>query len=211
MPVYLKLCSYCLLVISMLLTACGADTAVTKITGGLDHPWSMVFLPGNEADEVLVSERGGQLRRVVKGELLATPVAGLPDINEYGQGGLLGLALHPQFTRNRWLYFAYSGEDAEGHSTHLARGRYQGGVLSDVEVLFRATPKISGSRHFGGRVLFDRAGYVYLSLGDRGERDLSQQTDNHAGSLIRLNADGSVPADNPFVGKAGFMPEIYPF
>nr|CAA6822537.1 MAG: PQQ-dependent oxidoreductase, gdhB family [uncultured Thiotrichaceae bacterium] len=210
MSVYHKLyISCCILIAGSMMSACSADSRAVKITEGLDHPWSMVFLA---SDEILISERAGSLRRIVKGELLSAPVSGLPDIVEKGQGGLLGLALHPQFEQNRWLYFAYAaGNTSEGYSTHLARGRYSDGKLTDVQVLFAATPKTSGGRHFGGRVLFDRAGYVYLALGDRGDRELAQQLENHTGSLIRLHDDGRVPKDNPFVNKAGLMPEIYSY
>jgi glucose/arabinose dehydrogenase len=114
-------------------------------------------------------------------------VSGLPEIAEQGQGGLLGLALHPQFAQNRWLYLAYAAEGDDGYSTHLARGRYQDGALTQVEVLFAATPLSFSGQHFGGRIAFDRAGYVYLTLGDRGEPDNSQMLENHAGSVIRLH------------------------
>lgn len=209
MSVFTKLSlSCCIFLVSTLLSACSAGTQTEQVTGGLDHPWSMVFLPD---DEILVSERSGQLRRIVQGRLLPDPVTGLPAIAQQGQGGLMGLAMHPQFAQNQWLYFAYAAGDDAVYSTHLARGRYKQGVLSEVKVLIGATPKVSGGRHFGGRVLFDRAGYVYLALGDRGERELAQQTGNHAGALIRLHDDGRVPQDNPFVNKAGVMPEIYSY
>ncbi|MEZ5537857.1 MAG: PQQ-dependent sugar dehydrogenase [Thiolinea sp.] len=210
MKVFIRLFSCCVLCFSLLLSACNAqtDAPVTKIAGGLDHPWSMAFLPDGE---ILVSERSGALRRIVNNQLLEAAVSGLPEVATQGQGGLVGLALHPQFAENRWLYFAYAGEGEDGYSTHLARGRYQDGQLSDVQTLFIATPKVSGGRHFGGRVLFDRNGYLYLTLGDRGQRELAQQPENHAGSLIRLHDDGSVPADNPFVNQPGKMPEIYSY
>lgn len=208
MSVFIKLSIFCCLIVGTLLSACSAAVQTVQVAGELDHPWSMVFLPD---DEILVSERAGQLRRIVKGELLSAPVTGLPDIAQQGQGGLMGLAVHPQFAQNHWLYFAYAAGNGAGYSTHLARGRYKQGALSEVQVLFAATPKVSGGNHFGGRVLFDREGYVYLSLGDRGNRELAQQTENHAGALIRLHDDGRVPQDNPFVKQAGAMPEIYSY
>lgn len=183
-----------------------AEVKAVKIVGGLDHPWSMVFLPDGE---ILVSERPGTLRRIHNGELLKAPVSGLPEIEEHGQGGLLGLALHPQFAANRWLYFAYAGQGKGGYSTHLARGQYQDGALSKVQTLFEATPKSFAGQHFGGRIVFDRAGYLYLTLGDRGERDNAQMLENHAGSLIRLHDDGRIPADNPFANTPAAKPEIY--
>lgn len=124
----------------------------------------------------------------------------------------MGLALHPQFAQNRLLYLSYTAELAGGgYNTHVARGEYQDGALRNVQRIFAATPGVSGGRHFGGRLLFDKAGYLYITLGDRGERELSQQPQNHTGSLVRLHDDGRVPADNPFVNQAGYAPEIFSY
>lgn len=180
----------------------------TPVTTGLDHPWSMAFLPDGE---VIISERSGSLRRVVNGKLIANEIDGVPYIQQHGQGGLMGLAIHPNFAKNRWLYLAYSGQDERGFSTHLARGRYQDGKLTQVQDLFAATPKSMSRAHFGGRVLFDKQGYLYLTLGDRGRRQNSQNASNHAGSVIRLHDDGRVPNDNPFVSINNLKPEIYSF
>ncbi len=180
-----------------------------KVAGGLEHPWSMVFLPDGE---MLISERSGQLRRIVNGELQHAPVRGLPKIAAQGQGGLMGLALHPQFAQNRLLYLSYTAESQDGgYNTHVARGQYKDGTLSNVQNIFSATPGVRGGRHFGGRLLFDKAGYLYITLGDRGERELAQQPQNHTGSLVRLHDDGRVPADNPFVNQAGYAPEIFSY
>lgn len=181
--------------------------AVPVVTG-LNHPWSMAFLPDGE---ILVTERNGQLRRIQNGKLLPTPVKGLLPFKEHGQGGLLGLALHPQFAQNHWLYWSFTGTGQGGYSTHLARAKYQDGVLTDVQELFKATPKSMGPVHFGGRIVFDKQNHVYLALGERGERDNAQDLSNHSGSVIRLNDDGSIPADNPFVKQAGAIPEIYSY
>lgn len=198
--------------LSFLLAGCdvfsSSPVTASKVVGKLSHPWSMVFLPNGE---ILVSERSGTLRCIRNGKLLPKAVSGLPPVAAQGQGGLLGLALHPQFAINHWLYFAYSAEGEGGYSTALARGRYQDGHLTDVQTLFEATPKVSGGHHFGGRVLFDRTGFVYLTLGDRGERHLAQDLGNHAGSVIRLHDDGRIPANNPFVNVSGAMPEIYTY
>ena len=177
-----------------------------EIVKGLYHPWAMVFLPDGG---MLISERSGTIRRIQNGKLLDKPVTGLPAIEEYGQGGLLGLALHPQFAQNHWLYFSFAGKGQGGYSTHLARGRYANGALTDVKVLFEATPKSTAGVHFGGRILFDKQGYLFLTLGERGERDNAQDISNHAGSLIRLYDDGRVPADNPLVKTPNAKPEIY--
>lgn len=185
-----------------------AEVTAVKIAAGLTHPWGMTFLPDGE---VLVSERGGSLRRIRDSKLLDAPVTGLPEIEEHGQGGLLGLALHPQFAANHWLYFSFADKGEGGYSTHLARGQYQNGKLNTVQVLFAATPQSESGQHFGGRIAFDPAGYLYLSLGDRGNRDNAQDLANHAGSLIRLHDDGRIPADNPFVESPGAKPEIYTY
>lgn len=178
------------------------------IVTGLNHPWSMAFLSDGE---ILVTERNGQLRRIQDGKLLTQPVKGLLPFRAFGQGGLLGLALHPQFAQNRWLYWTYTGAGQGGYSTHLARGKYQNGQLTEVQELFKATPKSNGPVHFGGRILFDRQGYLYLALGERGERDNAQDLSNHSGSVIRLKDDGSIPADNPFVNTPNAKPEIYSY
>lgn len=172
------------------------------------HPWDMVFLPNNE---ILVSERGGTLWRLQPDVDEPQQVPGLPLTATRGQGGLMGLALHPQFAQQPWLYWAYVGEDSNGYHTQVARGQYRDGALSQVEIIFKAEPKRRGGRHFGGRLLFDRQGYLYIGLGDRGQRQLAQDLSDHTGSVIRLHADGRVPADNPFVNTDGARPEIYSY
>ena len=181
---------------------------VNVLTRGLEHPWSLAFLPDGR---MLVTERPGRLRYVAAdGALDPTPIAGLPAaVAATGQGGLHDVALHPGFARNRLVYLAYNGKGRRGYGTELARGRLDGHRLADVEVLFRAMPKSRGGQHFGGRVVFDGAGHVFLTLGDRGDRPRAQDPDDHAGSIIRLTEDGGVPADNPFVSAAGARPEVF--
>ena len=181
---------------------------VNVLTRGLRHPWSLAFLPDGR---MLVTERPGRLRYVAAdGTLDPAPIAGLPEaVEEVGQGGLHDVVLHPGFARNRLVYLAYSGKGAGGYGTELARGRLDGHRLTDVEVLFRALPKSRGRRHFGGRVVFDGAGHVFLTLGDRGDRPRAQDPADHAGSVIRLTGEGGVPADNPFVSVAGAKPEVF--
>jgi glucose/arabinose dehydrogenase len=187
-----------------------ASFRVHVLTRGLDHPWSLAFLPDGR---MLVSERGGRLRLVAAdGTLDPMPLAGLPrNVTASGQGGLMDVALHPDFANNRLVYLAYAGSGDGGLGTELARGRLEGGGLADMQVLFRALPKSGGGRHFGGRVVFDGKGHVFLTLGDRGDRPRAQKLDDHAGSVIRLNEDGSVPRDNPFVGKRGARAEIFSY
>jgi len=179
---------------------------VVRLVKGLDHPWSLAFLPDGA---MLVTERPGRLRVIRDGKLDAQPVAGLPEVAEHGQGGLFDVVPHPQFAQNRLVYFAYAARGADGYGTELARGRFTGARLEAVEVLFRQDPKGNTGRHFGGRIVFDRAGFVYLTLGDRGEMARAQKPGDHAGSVIRLHDDGRVPKDNPFVGKPGWKPEKY--
>jgi len=177
------------------------------LTGGLSHPWSLAFLPDGR---MLVTERAGRLRLVKRDFMLdPRPVDGLPPIAAVGQGGLLDVALHPKYKENGWIYLAYSGPGAGGHGTDLLRARLEGHKLVQQEVLFRFEPKSGNGQHYGGRIVFDQAGYLYLTLGDRGEMDRAQRLDDHAGSVIRLHDDGRLPADNPFVARAGAKPEKF--
>ena len=181
---------------------------VTILAAGLEHPWSLAFLPDGR---MLVTERPGRLRYVeADGTLDPTPIAGLPAaMAQAGQGGLHDVALHPDFAHNGLVYIAYAGTDGRRYGTELARGRLDGHQLADVEVLFRALPKSHGGRHFGARVVLDGKGHVFLTLGDRGDRPRAQDPGDHAGSVIRLAEDGGVPGDNPFASTAGARPEIF--
>ena len=173
---------------------------VVKVLEGLEQPWSLAFLPDGR---MLVTEKAGRLRVVSQGRLEPRPVAGVPQVTVHGQGGLHDVVLHPQFEKNRLVYLAYAARGEDGVGTELARARLEGDRLEGVQVLFRQSPKGRAGQHFGGRIVFDRAGFVYLTLGDRGESDRAQKPDDHAGSVIRLHDDGRVPKDNPFVGRAG--------
>jgi glucose/arabinose dehydrogenase len=179
---------------------------VVKVVEGLEQPWSLAFLPDGR---MLVTEKAGRLRVVAGGKLDPTPIAGLPEVTVHGQGGLHDVVLHPQFEKNQLVYLAYAARGSDGVGTELARGRLMGLRLYDVEVLFRQSPKGRTGNHFGGRIVFDRAGYLYLTLGDRGEMPRAQKPDDHAGSVIRLHDDGRVPQDNPFVGRRGWKPEKF--
>ena len=179
---------------------------VVTVTEGLDHPWGLAFLPDGR---MLVTERAGRLRTVTAGRLDPNPVAGVPPVRASGQGGLLDVALHPDFGQNRWVYLSYAAGGLGRAGTEVARGRLRGGRLVDVEVLFRALPKSFGGRHFGSRLRFAPDGHLFVSLGDRGDRHRAQDPGDHAGSIIRLRDDGGVPRDNPFVEVAGARPEIF--
>ena len=179
---------------------------VVKLIEGLEQPWSLAFLPDSR---MLVTEKAGRLRIVSQGKLDPKPVEGLPQVTVHGQGGLHDVVLHPQFEKNQMLYLAYAARGNDGVGTELARARLVGHRLEEVQVLFRQAPKGSAGQHFGGRIVFDRAGYLYLTLGDRGERERAQRPDDHAGSVIRLHDDGRVPKDNPFTARQGWKPEKF--
>lgn len=179
---------------------------VVKVVDGLERPWSLAFLPDGR---MLVTEKEGRLRVVKDGRLEAKPIGGLPEVTVHGQGGLHDVVLHPQFAKNQLVYLAYAARGEGGVGTEMARGRLAGDRLENVEVLFRQSPKGSSGNHFGGRIVFDGKGYVYLTLGDRGEMQRAQRPNDHAGSVIRLHDDGRVPKDNPFAGKEGWKPEKF--
>jgi len=180
---------------------------VVPLTQGLQYPWSLAFLPDGR---LLITERAGRLRIVQKDFTLdPKPVSGLPDIIASGQGGLFDVVLHPQYSKNGWIYFAYSEPGTGGWGTALSRGKLVGHQMTNVQVLFSMEPKTRSNHHFGGRIVFDEAGYVYLTLGDRGEMVRAQLFGDHAGSIIRLHDDGRVPKDNPFINRAGAKPEKF--
>ena len=181
---------------------------VTAVTSGLDHPWSIAFI---SATDWLVTERSGQLRRVVDGVLLTEPVSGLPEIVRKGQGGLLDVVLHPQFAENRRVYLSYAKGNNGLFSTEVLYGTLTDNRLHDINVVFRARPRMPGGRHFGSRLVFDDQGYLFISLGDRGDPDRAQKLNEHTGSIIRLHDDGSVPDSNPFVNRTDALPEIYSY
>ena len=176
---------------------------VVKLVERLDHPWSLAFLPDGN---MLVTERGGHLYLIDQKRERAE-VSGVPEVYASGQGGLHEIALHPRYSENHLVYLSYAARGDGGASTELARARLNGTRLEDLRVIFRQQPKTSGSIHFGGRIVFDRAGFLYLTLGERGQMERAQRPDNHHGSVIRLHDDGRVPADNPYVGKSPWRPE----
>jgi glucose/arabinose dehydrogenase len=179
---------------------------VVKLVQGLDHPWSVAFLPDGR---MLITERPGRLRSLTNGKLDPEPIAGVPEVVASGQGGLFDVVLHPRFAENSLVYLSYNGRGPGGTGTELVRGKLVGQRLENVQHLFAQDPKGRSGLHFGGRIVFDRAGYLYLTLGERGEMQRAQLPGDHAGSVIRLHDDGRVPADNPFVGKAGWKPEKF--
>ena len=185
-----------------------AQFKVETVVQGLSRPWGMAFLPDGD---ILVTERTGNLRLIKNGKLLAKPVSGLPAIRQHGQGGLLDIVLHPDFETNHLVYLAYAGKTLRGYGTEVLRARLADKRLEDVNIIFKALPKSRGGRHFGGRLLFTNDNRLLITLGDRGDRPRAQDLNDHAGSLIRLNEDGSIVKDNPFVDKAGVRGEIYSY
>lgn len=178
---------------------------VVTLLAGLENPWSMAFLPDGR---MLVTERDGRLRLVSQDfKLDPQPVEGLPEVVARGQGGLFDVVLHPDYPNNGWIYWSYNAPGAGGWGTAMARGKLQGKRMTEVQVLFSMLPKTRTAQHFGGRIVFDKSHHVYLTLGDRGEKERAQRLEDHAGSVIRLHDDGRVPADNPFSGRAGAKPE----
>lgn len=180
--------------------------AVT-VTEGLEYPWGLAFLPDGR---MLVTERPGRLRLVdAEGRLHPQPVSGVPAVAAFGQGGLLDVALHPDFARNGWIYLSYAAQGEGGYGTEVVRARLEGQSLRDLKVVFSMRPKTTTGHHFGSRLVFDRQGYLYITLGDRGDMGRAQRLDDHAGSVIRLHDDGRVPADNPFVALPNALPEKF--
>lgn len=185
---------------------------LVTFTEGLERPWALAFLPDGR---MLVTERPGRMRVVGSdGRLDPVPVAGLPRVDAQGQGGLLDLALHPGFRDNGWVYWTYAQRDAQGdNGTEVARGRLAGGPgawrMENVETIFRMAPKSGAGVHFGSRLVFDRGGLLYVTLGDRGEMARAQKLDDHAGKILRLTDDGRPAPGNPFLGHPKARPEIF--
>ena len=190
------------------------DYRLVTVAEGLVQPWSVATLPDGD---ILITERPGRLRIVRKGALLPTPVEGVPAVFQSRQGGLFEVVPHPQFATNRLLYMTYAKPQPEGQSTTaLIRARFENDRLSNIQPLFESVSK--GQGHYGGKVAFDGKGFLYLTLGDRQvppegnlEAHPAQDLTNHHGKLIRLHDDGRVPADNPFVTRAGARPEIWSY
>jgi len=190
-----------------------SDVAIvaTEIASGLARPWAVTPLPDGR---VLVTERAGRLRVITQDGRVSEPVAGLPAVDARGQGGLLDVELSPGFARDRLIYWSYSEARDGGNGASVARARLSDDAtrVEDVQVIFRQQPAWDSTGHFGSRLVFDREGRLYITLGDRQNnepRETVQDNSNHIGKVVRINADGSVPSDNPFVGRPGVRPEIW--
>ncbi|MEX0906470.1 MAG: PQQ-dependent sugar dehydrogenase [Balneolaceae bacterium] len=176
------------------------DFQVQTVVEGLEVPWGMAFLPDGS---VLISERDGDLRIVRDGELQESPIDGVPEVWANGQGGLLDVTLHPEYEDNGWIYISYSKPGDGGAHTAIIRGKLNDNNLTDIEELFAGEPPTDRGQHFGSRIVFDPDGYMYFSIGDRGQMDLAQDINSSNGKVYRLHDDGSIPNDNPFVGQDG--------
>lgn len=181
---------------------------ISEFAGGLENPWAMVFLPDGR---LLVSERPGRLRLIDAQGKLSAPLAGVPAVQARGQGGLLDVALDPDFARNQRIYFAYAEAGEGGAGTAIARARLDvaGLKLDELRVIYRQTPKVSGNGHFGARLVFGRDGMLYAALGERQKMAPAQDPRQSLGKVVRLTAEGAVPADNPFAKDPAWLPEIY--
>ncbi|HUE95713.1 MAG TPA: PQQ-dependent sugar dehydrogenase [Longimicrobiaceae bacterium] len=190
---------------------------VVDVAAGLEQPWSMAWLPNGD---MLVTEKAGRLRLVRDGVLDPTPIAGVPEVRFRGQGGLLDVVLHPNFAANRLVYLSYAKPNADGSqgTTAVARGRLDGHALTGVDDIFVADAWNTTAGHYGSRLAFDADGYLFITVGDRQfppsgvlEEHPAQDPSNHVGTINRLNDDGSVPQDNPFVGMPNVQPSIWSY
>ena len=197
------------------------NIVTSLLTDGISIPWAMVQLPNGE---ILISERKGELRVFKNDRLLSKRINGLPDIHSNGQGGLLDLALHPDFSKNQWIYFTYASRESKksgsildrnsGSNTALMRAtlNMSNFSLTDKKLLYKAQPNSKKRQHYGSRIVFDDKGFIFFSVGDRGQRDVTpQDVSNDGGKIYRLHDDGTVPLDNPFVNKKGTKSAIFSY
>jgi glucose/arabinose dehydrogenase len=204
-------CTSCIVAASISAPAAAQDLRPETVASGLDHPWAVGFLPEGG---FLVTERPGRMRVVSAQGRVGPALGGVPAVAAGGQGGLLDLVLDSQFAANRTLYFCFSEPGSGGNSTALARARLpaQGGALEDVRVIFSARPKVASALHFGCRIVEARDGTLFLTLGERFSRkEDAQKLDTHHGKVVRIRKEGGAPPDNPFVGRAGALPEIWSY
>lgn len=186
---------------------------VSTVAEGLVHPWGIAFLPEGG---MLVTERPGRLRFIAADGEVSQGISGVPKVDAQGQGGLLDVAIDPDFPANRLVYLSFAEAGRGGNGTAVARGRLSQdrAALEDVELIFRQQPKVNGRAHFGSRLVFDADGHLYITLGERSAarfRVQAQDLGSHLGKIVRIHPDGSVPHDNPFIGREGALPEIYAY
>jgi glucose/arabinose dehydrogenase len=189
--------------------AAEADYRLTTVAEGLDYPWCVTFLP---AGELLVTERTGALRRISATGEVGAPIDGVPEVLVRGQGGLFDVALHPDFASNQLVYLSYAQGQPKANATRIARGRLTGNALTDVEVIFTVSPDKRTPQHYGGKFLFLADGSILLTTGDGfNHREEAQNRAGLLGKTVRINDDGSIPADNPYAGVADANPAIWTY
>ncbi len=201
--------SFCTLFLFSILSF-AADYTTETIIDDIAVPWGMVWLPDGD---MLVTNRAGELYRAGDGKPSKT-IAGVPEVHANGQGGLLDIELHPNYTDNGWIYISYSSPEGEGRGSHTAimRAKLQGNSLVEQEVLYKAGPNTGARQHYGSRIEFDNDGYLFFSIGERGQRDDNpQDITRDGGKIYRLHDDGKIPQDNPFVGKAGAKEAVFSY
>ncbi len=218
-----KIIMPCLLLFSLLSVGCEAQVKpndiplkeVSKnykletVAADIANPWGMVWLPDGS---MLVTEKSGTLYHIKNGS--KTEIKNLPKVYSRGQGGLLDIALHPNYTKNGWIYMTFASDEGEGTggNTKLIRAKLVDGSLTQIESLYKATPNTTKGQHFGSRIAFDNDGYLYFSVGDRGDHFVNpQDIKRDGGKIYRLNDDGSIPKDNPFVGQAGAKEAVFTY
>ncbi len=188
-----------------------AKARVERLIDGLRHPWAIAFLPDDAG--ILITEREGNLRLWRDGRL-SQPLKGVPDVYARSQGGLLDVALSSGFSDNRRIYLAYAEQGDDGRAgTAVGMGMLSANAsaIENFRVIFRQEPKLSSGAHFGVRLAFDSQGHLFIALGENNQRSTSQDLGKHQGKVVRLNTDGSVPADNPFVSRSDALPEIWSY
>jgi glucose/arabinose dehydrogenase len=185
------------------------EIRIVEVASGLENPWSMAFLPNGD---MLITERAGRLRVLRAGKLDPNPIPGVPEVRRTILGGLLDVLLHPDFASNGIIYLSYAkGIDADHSTTAVARATYDGRRLRNVEDIFVANVRSTSPTNFGGRMVFGNDGNLYVTVGERQEQERAQNLMDHGGKVLRLRDDGSVPTDNPFVGRDDALPEIYTY
>ena len=181
------------------------------VVDGLSNPWGMVFLPNGD---LLVTEKEGEIRIIRDGKLLDQRIEGVPKVYVRGQGGLMDIVLHPDFSDNNWIYLSYSSSAGSGNggNTAISRFKLTGIQLTDEKLIYKGTPNTTKGAHFGSRIVFDNDGYLFFSIGDRHNRDVNpQDITRDGGKIYRLLDDGSIPKDNPFFGRSGAKEAVYSY
>lgn len=183
---------------------------VITVAKGLEYPWGLAFLPDGR---MIVTEREGRVRLVTPDGQLMPPIKGVPKVVNRGQGGMLDVTLDPEFAANHFIYLSYSEPGNGGSGTAVARATLDvaNNRLDDLTVLFQQMPKVHSGHHYGSRLVFSRDGKLFITIGERGERERTQDFSINRGQVIRINSDGSIPKDNPFVGRAGYRPEVWSY